>query len=128
MHPSYVLVFQLVRGLRDSQTNINNEDIRLLAENEAEDICKNNIWSSFLCVLAISSVGKFIYFIILAAFQKHQKTFNQKIYPRERSGSNNCFVLLKKSINRSKVFQQHKFQSFCQDLSFQCRILFVFFL
>ena len=27
-------------------------------------------------------------------FQKYQKTFNQKINPRERSDSNKCFVLL----------------------------------
>ena len=53
---SFESVFELARGLRDSQTSINNKDLGLLVKKEAENICKDNIWSSFLCVLALSSV------------------------------------------------------------------------
>ena len=53
---SFESVFELNRGLRDSQTSINNKDLGLLVKKEAENICKDNIWSSFLCVLALSSV------------------------------------------------------------------------
>ena len=52
---SFESVFELATGLRDSQTSINNKDLGLLAKTEAENICKNKIWS-FLCVLALSSV------------------------------------------------------------------------
>ena len=52
---SFESVFELNRGLRDSQTSINNKDLGLLVK-EAENICKDNIWSSFLRVLALSSV------------------------------------------------------------------------
>ena len=51
---SFESVFELNRGLRDSQTSINNKDLGLLVKKEAENICKDNIWSSFLCVLALS--------------------------------------------------------------------------
>ena len=38
------------RGLRDSETTINNKDLGLLVKKEAENICKDNTWSSFfLC-------------------------------------------------------------------------------
>ena len=53
---SFESVFELNRGLRDSQTSINNKDLGLLVKKEAENICKDNIWSSFLRVLALSSV------------------------------------------------------------------------
>ena len=53
---SFESVFELATGLRDSQTSINNKDLGLLAKKEDESICKDNIWSSFLCVLASSSV------------------------------------------------------------------------
>ena len=46
-------VFELNRGLRDSQTSINNKDLGLRVKKEAEDICKDNIWSSF-CVFWLS--------------------------------------------------------------------------
>ena len=48
--------FELARGLTDSQTSINNKDLGLLVKKEAENICKDNIWSSFFCVLTLSSV------------------------------------------------------------------------
>ena len=51
---SFESVFELNGGLRDSQTSINNKDLGLLVKKEAENICKDNIWSSFLCVLALS--------------------------------------------------------------------------
>ena len=93
---SYESVFELPRGLRDSQTSINNKDLGLFVKKEAENICKDNIWSSFLCVLAVSSVicQPIHLFYASCGFRKYQKMFNQKIYPRERSDSNKCFVLL----------------------------------
>ena len=53
---SFESVLELARGLRDSQTSTNNKELGLLVKQEAENICKDNIWSSFLCVLALSSV------------------------------------------------------------------------
>ena len=93
---SFESVFELARGLRDSQTSINNKDLGLLVKKEAENICKDNIWSSFLRVLALSSVicRPNHLFYASVGFQKYQKIFNQKIYPRERCDSNKCFVLL----------------------------------
>ena len=93
---SFESVFELNRGLRDSQTSINNKDLGLLVKKEAENICKDNIWSSFLRVLALSSVicRPNHLFYASVGFQKYQKIFNQKIYPRERCDSNKCFVLL----------------------------------
>ena len=89
-------VFELNRGLRDSQTSINNKDLGLLLKKEAENICKDNIGSCFLCILALSSVicRPIHLFYASVEFQKYQKIFNQKMYPRERCYSNKCFVLL----------------------------------
>ena len=89
-------IFELYRGLRDSQTSINKNDLGLLVKKDAENICKDNIWSSFLCVLALSSVICWPIHLFYAScgFQKYQKMFNQKIYPRERCDNNKCFVLL----------------------------------
>ena len=53
---SFESAFELNRRLRDSQTSINSKDLGLLLRKEAENICKDNIWSSFLSVLALSSV------------------------------------------------------------------------
>ena len=93
---SFESVFELNRGLRDSQTSINNKDLGLLVKKEAENICKDNIWSSFLCVLALSSVICRPIHLCYAScgFQKYQKMFNQKIYPRERCDNSKCFALL----------------------------------
>ena len=90
---SFESVFELNRGLRDSQTSINNKDLGLLVK-EAENICKDNIWSSFLRVLALSSVicQPNHLFYASVGFQKSRKIFDQKIYPRERCGSNKCFA------------------------------------
>ena len=88
-------VFERNRGLRDSQTSINNKDLGLLLKKGTENICNDNICSSFLRVLALSSViCRPIHLFYASGFQKYQKIFNQKIYPRERCVSNKCFVLL----------------------------------
>ena len=42
-------VFELAKELRDSQTSIDSKDLGLLVRKESENICKDNIWSSF-CV------------------------------------------------------------------------------
>ena len=93
---SFESVFELNRGLRDSQTSINNKDLGLLVRKEAENICKGNIWSSFLRVFALSSMicQPIHLFQASVGFQKYQKIFNQKIFPRERCDSNKYFVLL----------------------------------
>ena len=82
---SFESVFELNRGLRDSPTSINNKDLGLLVRKEAENICKGNIWSSFLRVLALSSVicRPNHLFYAFVGFQKYQKIFNQKNYLRE---------------------------------------------
>ena len=66
------------RGLRDSETTINNKDLGLLVKKEAENICKDNIWSSFFCVLTLSSVICWPIYLFYAScgFQKYQKMFN----------------------------------------------------
>ena len=53
---SFESVLELARGLRDSQTSTNNKELGLLVKQEAENICKDNIWSSLLCVWALSPV------------------------------------------------------------------------
>ena len=93
---SFESFFELAGGLRDSsQTSINNKGLGLLVKKEAENICKDNIWSSLLCVSALSSVICQPIHLCYAScgFQKYQKMFNQNIYPRERCDSNKCFVL-----------------------------------
>ena len=88
--------FELNRGLRDFQTSKNNKDLGQLVKKEAENKCKDNIWSSFLRVFALSSVicRPIHLFYASVGFRKYQKIFNQKIYPRERCDSNKCFLLL----------------------------------
>ena len=88
---SFESFFELAGGLRDSsQTSINNKGLGLLVKKEAENICKDNIWPSLLCVLALSSVICQPIHLCHAScgFQKYQKMFNQNIYPRERCDSN----------------------------------------
>ena len=93
---SHEPMFELTRGLTDSQTSINNMDQGLLLKKKAEKICKDKIWLSFLCVLALSSVvcQPIHLFCASCGFQKSQKMFSLQIYPRERFESNKCFVLL----------------------------------
>ena len=93
---SFESVFEPARGLRDSQTSINNKDLVLLVKKEDENICKDNIWSSLLCVLSLSSVicRPIHLFHASCGFQKYQKMFNQKIHPRQRCDNNKCFALL----------------------------------
>ena len=53
---SFKSAFELNRSLRDSQTSINNKDLGLIVRKEGENIFKDNIWSSFLRILALLSV------------------------------------------------------------------------
>ena len=93
---SFESVFKLARDIKDSQTSININDLGLLVKKETENICKDNIWSSFLHALALSSVICWPIHLSDASvgLQKYQKIFHQKIYPRERCDNNKCFVLL----------------------------------
>ena len=77
---SFESVFELNKGLRDSQTSINNENLGLLVKKKAENICIDNIWSSFLRVLTLSSVicRPIHLFYASVGFQKYQKIFKQK--------------------------------------------------
>ena len=86
-------VFELNRGLRDTQTSINNKDLGLLVKKDAENICKDNIRSSFLRFLALSFVICRPIHLFYASVG-FQKIFNQKINSRKRCDSKNCFVLL----------------------------------
>ena len=99
---SFESVFELNRGLRDSQTSINNKNLGLIVKKESEYIRKDNIWSSFLRILALSSVicRPIHLFFASVAFQKFHKIFNQNIYPRERCDSSKCFVLLWTCLNK----------------------------
>ena len=83
-------MFQLARWLRDIQTSINSKDFGLLVNiHETENICKDKILSSFLCVLALSSVICLTInlFYTSCGFQKYKKMFNQNIFFREKSDS-----------------------------------------
>ena len=93
---SFKSVFELNRGLTGPQTSINNKDLGLLVRQETENICKDNIWSSFLRVLDLCSeiCRPNHLFYASVRFQKNQKIFNQKIYSRKRCDSDKCFVLL----------------------------------
>ena len=90
-------MFQLARRLRDIQTSINSKDFGLLVNiHETENICKDKILSSFLCVLALSSVICLTInlFYTSCGFQKYKKMFNQNIYFREKSDSIFFFFVL----------------------------------
>ena len=88
-------VFELIAELRGSQSGIDNKDLGLLVKKEAKNICKDNIWLFFVCVLALSSVICRPIHLCYAScgFQKYQKMSDQKMYRRERCDSNKCFVL-----------------------------------
>ena len=81
---SYESVFELASGLRDSQASINKKDLGLLVKKEAENVCKENFWSFFWCVFALSYViCRTIYlFHASCGFQMYQKMLNQKTYPK----------------------------------------------
>ena len=116
---SFESVLELNRGLRDSQNSINNKDLGL--RKEAENICKDNIWSSFLRVLALSSVICWPNHLFYASvgFQKCQKIFNQKIYPRERCDSNKCFVLLWTCLYKKQIIF-HWITTLCSYWNYWC--------
>ena len=96
----YESVFELAWGLRDSEASVNNKDLGLVVKKEVENICKDNIWSSFLCILALSSVicPPIYLFYASCGFQKYQTIFNQKIYPRETSDITNVFSISSKFV------------------------------
>ena len=83
-------VFELATGLRPFEIGNENEDLVALVKNEAKLTCTDKVWSSFLCVLALSSVicQPIHLFYSKCGFIKYEKIFNQLIYPREKSNSN----------------------------------------
>ena len=101
---TYESVFELATGLRDSQTSTNNKKLDLLVKKEAENICKGNIWSSFLCILAFSSVicRPIHLFYASCGFQKYQKMFNQKYIQGKDMTVTRCFVLLGTCLSKTK--------------------------
>ena len=101
---SFESVFELNRGLRDSQTSINNKDLGLRAKKEPENICKDNIWSPFLRVLALSSVicRPNHYFMLLLGFKNRQSLIKKSIQGEDVTVTNvlPCYkhVSIKKQI------------------------------
>ena len=83
-------VFELATGLRPFEIGNENEDLVALVKNEAKLTCTDKVWSSFLCVLALSSVicQPIHLFYSKCGFIKYEKIFNQLIYPREKSNLN----------------------------------------
>ena len=74
---SFESVFELNRGLRDSPTSINNKDLGLLVRKEAENICKDNIRSSFVRVLALPVICRPNHlFYASVEFQNIKKSLN----------------------------------------------------
>ena len=64
---SFNSVFELARGLRPIEIGNKNGDLVALVKNEAKLTCADKVWSSFLCVLALSSVicqPTHLYFIV----------------------------------------------------------------
>ena len=61
-----------------------------------QSFCNFISFSLVIYVLALSSVICQLTHLFYAScgFQKYQKMFNRKIYPREKSNSSKCFVLL----------------------------------
>ena len=87
---SFESVFELNRGLRDSQTSINNKDLGLLVKKEAENICKDNIWSSF-CMFWLSplwSVDQLIYFMLLLGFKNSKSLIKKFIQGKDVTVTN----------------------------------------
>ena len=80
-------MFELARGLRPIEIGNKNGDLVALVKNEAKLTCTDKVWSSFLCVLALSSVicQPIHLFYSKCRFIKYEKIFNLLIYPREKS-------------------------------------------
>ena len=81
--------FELARGLRPFEIGNKNKDLVALVKNETK-LTFSHVWSSFLCILALSSVicQSIHSFCSNCGFIKHRKLLNHLIYPREKSNSN----------------------------------------
>ena len=93
---SFNSVFELARGLRPIEIGNKNGDLVALVKNEAKLTCTDKVWSSFLRVVALSSVicQPIHLFYSKCGFIKYKKIFNQLIYPREKSNLNYCKQIL----------------------------------
>ena len=106
---SFNSVFELVTGLWPIEIGNKNGDLVALVKNEAKLTCTDKVWSSFLCVLALSSVicQPIHLFYSICGFIKYEKIFNQLSDPREKSNSNYCkqilFLVWKNSGGRQKI-------------------------
>ena len=91
-----LILFELARGLRPIEIGNKNGDLVVLVKNEAKLTCTDKVWSSFLCVLGLSSVicQPINLFYSKCRFIKYEKIFNQLVYPREKSNSNCKQILL----------------------------------
>ena len=83
-------MFELATGLWPIEIGNKNGDLVALVKNEAKLTFKDQAWSSFLCVLALSSVicQPIHLFYSKCRFIKYEKIFNLLIYPREKSNWN----------------------------------------
>ena len=93
---SFNSAFELARGLRPIEIGNKNGDLVALVKNEAKLTCADKVWSSFLRVVALSSVicQPIHLFYSKCGFIKYKKIFNQLIYPREKSNLNYCKQIL----------------------------------
>ena len=87
---SFNSVTELARGLRLIEIGNKDGDLAALVKNYAKLTCTDKVWSSFLCVLTLSSAicQPIHLFYSKCGFIKYEKIFNQLIYPREKSNSN----------------------------------------
>ena len=58
---SYRTVFELAHGLRDSKTSDLNCSYKVLVQKEVLTICQDRVFASFLCILSLSVLGRFIH-------------------------------------------------------------------
>ena len=109
-------MFKLARGLRPIEIGNKNGDLVALVKNEAKLTRADKVSSSFLCVLALSSVifQPIHLFYSKCGFSEYEKIFNQLIYSREKSNSN-CkqmlFLVWTNSGGREKKYDNK--QSLC---------------
>ena len=83
-------MFKLASGLRPVEIGNKNGDLVALVKNEVKLTRTDKVSSSFLCVLALSSVifQPIHLFYSKCGFSEYEKIFNQLIYSREKSNSN----------------------------------------
>ena len=87
---SFNSVTELARGLRLIEIGNKDGDLAALVKNYAKLTCTDKVWSSFLCVLTLSSAicQPIHLFYSKCGFIKYEKIFNQLIYSREKSNLN----------------------------------------